>query len=294
MTRNFLEVADPAAPAAIRIERSVVGSLQVDTADVDRDMDFEFQVPRHILLCRVIDGEVEYQRCERDCVRYGRGDMIAVAAPDNRTFSGSIRRGCYEQLAVDRGVLKRVAPGPPGDRDPVGLAGAAVVAPAAGAVLAGAMDYVRRISAVLAHDDANPLVVGAIENHIASLMLAALPCTPRSGGLGADPGVLRRAMAYIDDNAHRDITVVDIADHLRVTSRALQLLFRRHRDCTPLEYVRRVRLDYAHRDLLAGSRETTSVSTVARRWGFTHLGRFAVYYREYYGQSPHVTLRTPS
>lgn len=76
-----------------------------------------------------------------------------------------------------------------------------------------------------------------------------------------------------------------------MTPRALQYMFRKHRDCTPTEYLRRVRLDHAHRELLAADRATTSVSDVARHWGFLHAGRFAVYYRECYGQSPHVTLR---
>lgn len=68
-------------------------------------------------------------------------------------------------------------------------------------------------------------------------------------------------------------------------------MFRKHRDCTPIEYLRRVRLDHAHRDLVGGDRHTTSVAEVARRWGFAHLGRFAIYYRDEYGRSPHETLR---
>jgi transcriptional regulator GlxA family with amidase domain len=68
-------------------------------------------------------------------------------------------------------------------------------------------------------------------------------------------------------------------------------MFRKHLECTPTDYLRRVRLHNAHQDLLAGSRATTTVAEVARRWGFGHLGRFAVHYREHYGQSPHLSLR---
>jgi AraC-like DNA-binding protein len=35
----------------------------------------------------------------------------------------------------------------------------------------------------------------------------------------------------------------------------------------------------------------TSVEQVARRWGFTHLGRFAHDYRVAFGQLPSATLR---
>ncbi|MFC6258517.1 hypothetical protein ACFP5Z_15825 [Kocuria oceani] len=34
------------------------------------------------------------------------------------------------------------------------------------------------------------------------------------------------------------------------------------------------------------------MEVVAARWGFTHRGRFAAAYRDRYGRSPAVTLRT--
>jgi transcriptional regulator GlxA family with amidase domain len=69
-------------------------------------------------------------------------------------------------------------------------------------------------------------------------------------------------------------------------------MFRRHLDCTPLQYLRNVRLDLAHRDLLAAQRPEQTVAQIAARWGFMHTGRFAVLYRQTFGQSPHETLRT--
>jgi transcriptional regulator GlxA family with amidase domain len=69
-------------------------------------------------------------------------------------------------------------------------------------------------------------------------------------------------------------------------------MFRRHLESTPMAYLRRVRLDQAHHDLVTGDRWTTTVTAAAARWGFAHTGRFAVLYRETYGQSPHVTLRS--
>jgi transcriptional regulator GlxA family with amidase domain len=71
----------------------------------------------------------------------------------------------------------------------------------------------------------------------------------------------------------------------------VQYLFRKHLDETPTEHLRRVRLQRAHLDLAAAHLGSTTVSEVARRWGFSHTGRFAVLYRETYGVSPHVTLR---
>lgn len=102
--------------------------------------------------------------------------------------------------------------------------------------------------------------------------------------------LLRRAIAYIDDNAHSDISLADVADTVYVTPRALQYMFRKHRDCTPMDYVRRVRLHHARLELVAGDRVSTSVGEVARRWGFAHLGRFATRCHAEYGEHPHETL----
>ena len=98
-------------------------------------------------------------------------------------------------------------------------------------------------------------------------------------------------MAFVEDHADGDIGIADIAGAIYVTPRAIQLMFRRHRECTPMEYLRRVRLYHAHRELLSADRAQTTVARVAARWGFAHTGRFAVYYRQVYGESPHSTLR---
>jgi AraC-like DNA-binding protein len=71
----------------------------------------------------------------------------------------------------------------------------------------------------------------------------------------------------------------------------VQYLFRRQLDTTPTEFMRRVRLHRAHQELQDGERSNTTVTEIAQRWGFTHRGRFAVLYRQTYGQSPHTTLR---
>jgi transcriptional regulator GlxA family with amidase domain len=72
--------------------------------------------------------------------------------------------------------------------------------------------------------------------------------------------------------------------------RAVQYMFRRHLDTTPMAYLRRIRLDRAHRDLLAADPSHDTVSAIATRWGFAHTGRFSQVYRAEFGESPSVTL----
>lgn len=80
---------------------------------------------------------------------------------------------------------------------------------------------------------------------------------------------MRRAVAFIEENAHLDITVADIAAAVCVTTRAVQLAFQRHLDTTPTAYLRRARLARAHADLTRASPgDGLTVTAVAYRWGF--------------------------
>ena len=141
----------------------------------------------------------------------------------------------------------------------------------------------------------SPLLDASVNQLFVAVVLAAFPnnafCDSTVGDRhDASPALLRRAIAYIDDNAHTDICLTEVAAAIGLSPRATQYMFRNHRDCTPMEYVRRVRLQHAHEDLAASDGRQTSVGHIARRWGFGHLGRFATSYREAYGCSPHITL----
>jgi transcriptional regulator GlxA family with amidase domain len=105
------------------------------------------------------------------------------------------------------------------------------------------------------------------------------------------PPLLRRAVAYIHENAHHDITVNDIAAAVNVTPRSVQYTFRRHLGMTPLEYLRRIRLDGAHRELQAADPSVDTVMAIAGRWGFSHAGRFSRIYKQTFGTPPSRTLR---
>ncbi|BBZ07405.1 hypothetical protein MDOR_15740 [Mycolicibacterium doricum] len=109
---------------------------------------------------------------------------------------------------------------------------------------------------------------------------------------GPRPPGLRRSVAFIHENADSDIGLAEIAAAANLTARAVQYMYRRHLGVTPLEYLRCVRLHFAHRDLEAADPAVDTVNSIAARWGFSHAGRFSVAYRRMYGRQPSATLRT--
>jgi transcriptional regulator GlxA family with amidase domain len=143
----------------------------------------------------------------------------------------------------------------------------------------------------------NPLIVGPARRLLATTALTVFPSNARPSEHArpddAAPAVLRRAEAYIQEHAGRDLTVTEIAAAAGCSVRALQSGFRRYRETTPLRYARTVRLNRAHQDLQnADPTDGTTVAAVAARWGFANPGRFSVDYRTTYGQNPARTLRT--
>ena len=101
-----------------------------------------------------------------------------------------------------------------------------------------------------------------------------------------------RAVAFIEERARDDIGVADVAAAAFVTIRAVQLAFRRYLGTTPLGYLRQVRLERAHGQLLSAEpSDGTTVAAVAADWRFTNASRFTAYYRAAYGVPPAQTLR---
>lgn len=168
--------------------------------------------------------------------------------------------------------------------------------PAAARHLAATIEYLTEAMQDRPETMEGPLVAGASGQLLCAAVLSAFPNTSLVDPTIEDrhdshPRTLRRAIAFIDDHAQEDINIADIALASNVTTRALQHAFRRHRNTTPMGYVRLVRLRQAHRELLATDPAGgVTVTQIAARWGFFHPGRFARYYREIHGCSPYQTL----
>lgn len=141
----------------------------------------------------------------------------------------------------------------------------------------------------------HPLIVAAAAHLLGSAVLECFASNVTADqALLTSPSVpptFKGAVSFIHAHTGDGISVNDVAAAVRLTPRAVQYLFRQQLDTTPTEYLRRVRLQRAHQDLMSSERATTTVAEIAQRWGFAHTGRFAALYRDTYGQSPHAALR---
>ena len=87
-----------------------------------------------------------------------------------------------------------------------------------------------------------------------------------------------------------DLSVRQVAAHIDVTERALQMTFRMHLGMSPAEVIRRRRMDHIRSELLQCDRDS-SLLDVASRWGITSRSTFTQNYRMQFGEAPSSTLR---
>ena len=104
------------------------------------------------------------------------------------------------------------------------------------------------------------------------------------------PRHVRLAQEFIRANAHKPISIDDLTGLTGVCGRTLYSGFRRFGGDSPMQYLRRIRMDNARRDM-QGAPPMRSVAEIATQWGFYQLGRFATEYKARFGESPSATRR---
>lgn len=127
-----------------------------------------------------------------------------------------------------------------------------------------------------------------IDEHFVAMMDRAEPRNP--------PRLLqafhrvRHAEEIMRAHEEDPLSMVDLANHLGISLRSLQLAFREvHDGKSPRQVYGQIRLERARRRLLeADARE--QVTTIALDAGFAHLSRFAQSYARAFGELPSQTL----
>ncbi|MBB2988912.1 AraC-like DNA-binding protein [Mycolicibacterium iranicum] len=292
-TKMTIAAGEGESPSA-RVDRRWLGSISFDELELDFHMSYDAAPLGRVCLCRVHDGRIEENFVGEGQDVFEPGDVTLLSHPE-MPYSGRVCQANYDLTMFDTALLDRVAAPAEGQSGGVRLVGHRAVNAQAERQLDHAIEYVRTI----VHSEGGTpsrLVASTTESMLAAVVINTLPTnaaveTTARDRVDAKPPLLRRAIAFIESNADSDIALADIAASIHVTPRALQYMFRRHAGMTPMEYLRRVRMDHAHHELMQSDPGSTTIQLVASRWGFGHTGRFASLYRKTYGCNPSDTLR---
>jgi AraC-like DNA-binding protein len=285
----------PARDFQFRQEAIKAGPMMAGHLHYRMDVDLLVEPLDDLLFAAVVDGRLE-TRVGLDGLQAVRGDVLL-----NRNGLPLMNRcdgADVHTLTLDRRMVAEWAAGSTGiDPADFRFEGIGPVSPAMGVHWRSTMAYVHRVYSGPADVLRNALVVRtvadvAVAGALAAFANTAMGQTHPPGPGPVTPAAVRRAVAYIDEHAGEPITVARIAEVARVGPRALQSSFRRHLGVTPIGYLRRVRLDRAHRDLAsADPGRGDTVTMIAHRWGWASVSRFAAEYGATYGRPPSHTLR---
>jgi AraC-like DNA-binding protein len=238
-------------------------------------------------------------RFERECAgsaeRFVGGDVFIDAEP---TLPSHVQLFDTQLQAtmLDLAVLAQVAATSPTRKPgPIRFTGFQHISRAAAAHWKTTTGY---LAELLTHPEvaAQPLIRGSAARLLAATALATFPNTAVTSPSAQDRNdatdtCVRRAVAFIEQHPDADISVADIAAAASVSIRTVQVAFRRHLNTTPMAYLRTVRLDQVHRELLTSDASNgATVADIASRWGFYNHSRFATRYRRAYGVRPRDTL----
>lgn len=94
--------------------------------------------------------------------------------------------------------------------------------------------------------------------------------------------------------AHLDqpVSRANLAKASGASIRTLSRCFRRRHGMGPMQFLKARRLDATYRELLGAQHGDCHVTDVAMRYGFNHLGKFALDYKKAFHESPSETLRS--
>jgi AraC-like DNA-binding protein len=136
-------------------------------------------------------------------------------------------------------------------------------------------------------------VATALRHALVQTMLACLAADERGGASirldGRSAAVVRRFMERVEADVGRPLFMLELCAELGVAGRTLRQYCLGHLGMSPNRYLWLRRMNLARRALAVGG--GTTVTQVANEYGFGELGRFAVRYRQLFGETPSATLR---
>ncbi len=154
-----------------------------------------------------------------------------------------------------------------------------------------------RLSQALAAQGEPPdagLMRRLVLHHVLNIVTATRPGDelPSSPERSRAFQVCRMARAFVEDQLAENVlpALADICAFVGVSERTLQYAFRTYVGMSPLAYLRLCRLNRVRVVLRACDPRSATVTQIAARFGFLHMGRFALDYRRVFEESPSATL----
>jgi AraC-like DNA-binding protein len=164
-----------------------------------------------------------------------------------------------------------------------------------------AMERLQRLHAVAANMArhapeviANPNAARGLEETLIQAMVACLnpvDAQKQSRARHRHVAIMRRFNDVVARNTGETLYLSAVCQAVGASARTLQDCCQEHLGMSPIRFLWLRRMHLARTALVTANPATATVTSIAGTYGFWELGRFAVAYRELYGESPRMTLR---
>lgn len=134
----------------------------------------------------------------------------------------------------------------------------------------------------------------AMRNCVLSLAVEALDLSAKRSRWSLHPSakawIVRTVREHALSHPEDPLNIADICRLYRISRRSLQYAFEDLTGMGAVQFLRYVRLNAVRREICRlASAPAESIASIAARWGFWHLPRFAAYYRGLFGELPSET-----
>jgi AraC-like DNA-binding protein len=102
--------------------------------------------------------------------------------------------------------------------------------------------------------------------------------------------VIKDILEFVDSHIYEKITLSDLEHISNMSSRNIQLIFKKELRMSPLTFIREHRLELVHKKLKNADKKDT-VTSIAIAYGFHNHSQFTKYYSNKFGVLPSQTLK---
>jgi AraC-like DNA-binding protein len=159
------------------------------------------------------------------------------------------------------------------------------------------LEETRRLILMAPEMAAHPEVSRAMEQALVHAMIACLAAhmpTAVDRRWRHHSAIIGRFEELLAKNSDRPMHLPEICAAVGVSERTLRACCEEHLGMGPIRYLWLRRMHLARRALVLGDPAKTTVTQTATEHGFWELGRFAVSYRQLFGEPPSATLQKSS
>jgi AraC family ethanolamine operon transcriptional activator len=157
--------------------------------------------------------------------------------------------------------------------------------------------YLAAMSWSSAHSQLYPPLPEMAESLVELLGLALVSTSKarnpsRTGKRQAD--IIRIAREYSADHCDQPLRIWQLCRETGVSERTLRHIFQQRTGMSPHDFLKRERLNMAHRMLRDNNSNTQLIKQISHSIGFPHVGHFSRDYQKLFGELPSQTLRAGS